>query len=549
MKHLAIAPILLALATPVLAQADLTAALDELVALVPAEVLAGRDTYSQSVGYDADAPYRITVTQTEEDDRRGDVVEATINLGLVRRARRASGRGDALYVNLTSPGTPSVRLTENGEPDGYEEEFGILAADADNARAVEAILERILPLAEAAYAAATDIPDDLPALQAFLAAAIGEVDDDDETYEQSLGFDDAGAAALQVTGTAVDDEEHVYAFRLGDLEARQVEVGEAGDLIEVSVATRRDAEVIAHTEDGGEREFDDEIAFAMADYEAGLQFAEALRRAIPLARDRDAAELPEYSSVGEAAAELAELLAAAKTAELTQGLAGDCEAVLTVEESGRSTSTNEYAFTFADLNARAADAGADDGLIVLELETAGEADLVARTEDGELDGYEDQVDFRFAGPRDLDRGERSIEYLVEACAAEVPTPSIAELAALLTDDRIGADGEIEQTMTVDDDGCGVELTVIETGRGDADETLSSFNLRDLNTRSGELEVRGTTVRVVFATDRGEELVQVIEDGTDQSYEDEVTFFAPDLAAAKAALKGVAAAAEGCGARR
>lgn len=549
MKQLSLALLLTACTAPVLAQADLAAKLDELIALAPTEVLAGKDTYSQTLSYDAAVPYRLTVAQAELDDRRGDIVEADINLGLLRRARRGAGRGDALYVNLTSPGTPSVKLTENGEPDGYEEEFGIFAADADNARAMEALLTEILALAEAAYAEASDIPEGLADLETFLAGAIGEVDDDDETYEQSLGFDDAGGARLQVTGTAVDDEEHVYEFRLGDLEARQVEVDEAGDLIEVTVATRRDAEVIAHTEDGGEREFEDEIGFGLPDYEAGLQLAEALRRAIPLARERDEAGLRDYSSVDEAAGALAELLAAAKTTELSQALAGGCDAVLTVEEGGRSASTNEYAFTFADLNARAADAGADDGLIVLEFETAGEADLVARTEDGELDGYEDAVEFRFDSPRDLDRGERAIEYLVGACAAEVPTPSIGEVAELLTNDRIGADGEIEQTMTVDEEGCGVELTVIETGRGDADETLSSFNLRDLNTRSGELEVRGTTVQVVFETDRGEELVQVIEDGSDQSYEDEVTFFAPDLSAAKAVLKGVAAAAEGCGARR
>ena len=540
---------------PVLAQADLTAQLDQLIALAPTEVRAGKDTYSQELSYDAAAPYRLRVTQTEEDSR-GDVVGAEVNLGLVKRARMASGRGDALRVMLLSPNTPSVRLTDDGEPDGYEEEFGILASDVDNARAMEPLIAQLLPLAEGAYAEATAIPDDLPALQEFLAGAVGETYDGDDVYEQTLAFAETpGEATATVGGSAVRDELQRYAFRLGDLEPRQVEVDERGHAIEVTAATRRGADLVAHTDEDGEREFEDELTLYFPDYESALQAAEALRRAIPLARAADEAALPSYASPGEAVEALSGLLAAAnslsgaKTAELSQARSGDCDAVLAVEETGRTTERNEYGFTFADLNARAADVGAREGLILFELETAGRADLVSVTEDGELDGYDDAVTFRFATPRDFDRGERAIEYLAEACAAEVPTPTVAEVVALLSNDRIGADGEIEQAASVDAEGCAFELKVIESGRGSADETESSFNLRDLNTRSGELEVRGTTVRVVFAADRGQDLIQVLEDGEDLGYEDEVTFYAPDLAAAKAIMKGIAAGAEACGARR
>lgn len=556
MKHLLPALIALVATGSVLAQADLAAQLDRLAELAPAEVLVGKDTYSQSVGYDPAAPYRLTVTQTEEDDRRGDEVTAVVNLGLVRRARTGTSRGDRLAVELLSPNVPSVRLTENGEPDGYDESFGILAADVDNARAMEALLAEVLPLAAEAYAAATAIPADLPGLQAYLAGAVGEAVDGDEVYEQALAFGDApGAATLTVGGSANRDETDVYELRLGDLEPRQIEVDERGDVIEVTAATRRGAELIAHTEEDGEREFVDEVALYVEDYETGLAVAEALRQAAPLARAADEAGLVSYGSTAEAVADLAELLAAAnslsgaRTDEIAQELTGGCDAVLAVDEAGRTSERRAYAFTFADLDLRAAEADADDGLIAFEVETAGGADLVAVTEDGELDGYDDGVAFRFAGPRDLDQGERAVEYLAEACAAEVPTPSPAETAALLTNDRIGADGEIEQAAALADDGCGVELTAIESGRGDADETVSSFNLRDLDTRSGELEVRGTTIRVVFRADRGDDLIQVLENGEDQSYEDEVTFYAPDIATAKRILQGVTAAAQGCGARR
>ena len=39
----------------------------------------------------------------------------------------------------------------------------------------------------------------------------------------------------------------------------------------------------------------------------------------------------------------------------------------------------------------------------------GRADLVSVTEDGELDGYDDGLEFRFATPRAFDQGERAID--------------------------------------------------------------------------------------------------------------------------------------------
>jgi len=533
-----------ALATGFAQDATLVALVEQLGTELPKAVPTTRNEVEQSLTYDEAAPYRITVTQVELARKRSEEVVAEINLGLVRRARTDSERG-SMGVMLTGFGTPIARITEDGEPEGYEEEFRLLAESPGDARSIEGILAKILPLAASQFEADNALPTDETALRGYISERIGEAAAaDGDGYAQTLSFD-AATQLSSLTREALDDGDGAtYNFYFSDLSARGISIDERSDLLELTVETDRGVDFIEEVETDGDRSFSDEVNLYFIDLQRAAQAKAALEALIPLASARVEAAQKQYPSTTEAASALTELVGAAQVLELEQSMSGGCDAVVTAVESGRTVEEHIYSFSFSDLDARRSEISARRGALGLTVPTRRDDDLITHTEDGVPDGFADELALSFGDPAAARAARRAVTYLSETCSGDVAAPSQTEWLALLTLPELD-EGETQQAASFGETPCDLLITQVEARGSRVEEMLYEVNLGDLDVRSIALSTRGSAVSLEVTTIREEELIRETEDGEDVQYTDELPLRVTGLKAAKQVRAGLEAMIEGC----
>ncbi len=521
----------------------LSSKLDRLVESVPTEILAGKDSYRQSVSYDDAAPYRLTVA-LEEDGGRGGESRAEVNLGLIARARTAASKRDRLPVLLATDGVASIQTFEDGEADGYVRDTEILSSGVDNAREIAALLTEILPLAKAAWEADAAVPDDTKALEGYLAERIGTVGDGRDVLEQRLTFGDEGSATLTISGPGNRDAETTYSFRMGDLQYRTLATSSRGDVVTLTADTRKGRGFIREVT-ADRSGFEDELELRFPDYDKALLSARALEKLIPIATAAAEKRLPTFADTAAAFQELKTVAGRTEVENVKQHLTGGCVANLEVTESEDEVTKTNYGFDFADLEASTIAITPSRGAVLVEAGTKNRQDFVLSTEEGEDGRYTDKLTLRFADPVAAERAQLAVVTLAKTCPTAPAAPSLSATLALATARDIHGENN-QQTFTQAGSGdCAVQLTLVETGRKSAEETVSTFNLSDLDPRSAEINVRSTTVSVTYSTVKREEIIKTLDNGADQRFTDAINFLLPDVQAAKRFAAGMESAIGGC----
>lgn len=525
---------------------SLSAKLEALKALLPEEVQAGKDFVEQELEIDAEKPYVVTVTQTEGTGKRIDVAAARVNLALLRRVRFGSGRGDRLPVTLFAA-EESIAVSDEDGDVKYVSDFDLLADDSDNARAIVALVDEILPLARAAYDAATGMPEGAEALRAFIAARVTDVDDGDDEYAQALAFDPAdGTGTLTVAGSGNRDRESVYRFILADLQGRTAEIDARSGLVEVTLPALRGREYIELREEG-ELDFEKEVVFRFEDYDDALLVKASFAALIALADEARRAATASFGSAAEAYGALAAALARTEIPDVSQSLEGECAAVLTRTESGRATEEMRYDFAFGDVDGRTIGIDPGRGAIDMTLSVKGKEKYIRATEDGTSDGYVDDVELTFTSSTDAYAALQAAEYLAGNCPDPVESAPLSEgdLVRVANISQFPGN-EDEQSLALDGgEACNYVLVFTERSGSKSEETETHLSLRDLDARQYDLDIRGDKVEVTFGTRRGERVIDVLEGDGDQEYKDEVAFRFADVLTARRFLAGMHAAIVGC----
>ncbi len=524
--------------------ADLIAKVEQLRALLPARVTAGREEIDQRLDFESATPYLITVSQTEGTSSRTETTVAKVNLALLRRVRVGDGRGLRLPVTVYGEGNNLLVGSEDGSRLRYQNAFDLLAADTDNARALVALIEEILPLAKAAYGAAAAIPADAAGLETFIAERVRPVAAGREDYTQALTFDGAeGTGTLKLTSAGVRSESSDVVFVVADLQDRGLRPEARGGLVTLTLPVRRGREYV-QVDEGGEVSFGDEVVLRFGDYGDAQAVSEAFAKLIPLAVEQRRApgSLPQSTSA--AAAVLRAAFAKTSLPDAKQTIAGDCRATVELANAGRITSVETYDFNFADLDPRAIEVRGRRGYVSLVLNTRERDSYVKRTADGAVKGFDRNVELRLSSAPAARDAVAAVEYLAEHCPPAVAETSLADAVQSANVKDFG-EGDAEQVLAEADTECGYVLTLGERVGSRTRETQTTFSLRDLDPRSATLKVLGDGVFVGYGSRRGERLIDVVRDGGEQRYEDDVSVRFADVQSAREFMAAFAQAIEGC----
>ncbi len=543
-------PVILMLFTSVSAWAQTTSGaglatkLDALQALVPTEVTAAKDLIDQKLSYEAATPYLLTVTQVEGTGKRVSTTVAKVNLALVRRVRIGDGRGSRLPVTVF--GNAENILV--GEPDGgrqsYEGEFDLLASNTDNARAIVALLEEILPLAKSKYEELSQMPADAPGLRAFIAERIHRVASGKDDYTQTLTFDEAtGSGTLSLSGSGTREAKIETVFIVGDMQDRGIKLDNRSGLVTLTVPARSGREYVQVSEDG-ELSFDDEVVLRFDDYGEAQLVNDAFGKLIVLADERSKATASLFGTTASAGAALEAAFAKTDIIDTKQTFTGECAASLELSTSGRSSSLEVFDFHFADFDPRGVEVKPRKGYVSLVLNTRDKDPFVKHVEEGELKGFDRSAELRFSSALAARDALAAIEYLTEKCPPAVGKVSLADATASATIPRFG-EGEDEQVFAKADKECVYVLTLVERTGSKVKETQTTFSLKDLDPRASAVKVQGSKAYVNYGARRGERIIDVVRDGGDQRYEDELSIRFLDVQTAREFKAAFEEAINGC----
>ena len=333
---------------------------------------------------------------------------------------------------------------------------------------------------------------------------------------------------------------------MADLQGRSIEIKPRSGVVELTIPSLRGRAYVEVREEG-ELDFDDEVVFRFDGYDDAQLVKEAFSALTEQAAEAQSAATVALPSVGAARAVLAKALSNTALADVEQAFEGECAAALTVTESGRSTEERRYDFAFADIDSRNLDVDPGRGAIALTLSVEKGEDYVRVTEDGEADGYTDDVTLRFTAATDVRAALEAVRYLADNCPdpVEAAPMSAADLVAAANVERFPGSEDEQSFERVDGKDCNYVVTLTERSGAKSEETEAGFSLRDLDPRQGELQVRGDDVTVVFGTRRGERVIDVLDGDGDQEYEDEVEIRVADVLTGRRFLLAMQAAIEAC----
>lgn len=525
------------------AQGELPSKIEGLIDLI-GEVQSGRDLYQQSLTYEEDTPYRLQLFITEIDHRGNEETrEYQINLALLdpNLVRWSDGR-DRIEVNLRSGRDPVIKVFEDGELDGYESGAAILATDVDNARAIEAALKEIIPLAQTAWEADTALPEDYDALKAYVAENIKDVIVDDNRYEQLWVNADDHPNRVHFTKTKA------FFFNLADIHAPGIEIGVRGMDVIITLPTSKGVDFIRVLEDGEPDDYTDEVEVYCAEVDEARVLAYALRNLVPMAQEAEEALLPALETPEAALSLLRESLSDFKVDETTyrQTLEGDCAATYTrVEDDGSEAEEEQYIFNFADLQSASVEINVSGTEIAVEGATAGGQNFIYLSEDGEQQNYSDELSFALPDIPTAKLFQHALKAAIDQCPEEIAPAAWEDIKAAIDEIETVSEELFQSVELIDGETCKWDLLIQEAGGRTTKEERYEINLYDLDARRMELEVRGKDVSVNLFTARNDEIIKNYTDGEELGYVDEVSFRVKDIATAKAVIAGLQVMIEGC----
>jgi hypothetical protein len=514
------------------------------------DVRVGKDDYKQILTYDAEAPYRVSIAITEIDRKgREEELRLELNLALMnaRRVRYEDGK-DQIKVTLEANNDAAVKEYEDGEFEGYEDEAYLLALNVDNARAMERVLEAVIPMAKEQWEKDNQLPEDFTGLQQWIKSMIKDISVDDDRWEQSWSHstDQPTRVSLMVTEEGKDD--HRYDWNLADVNPSSIEVQVKGKVAKVEMDVRDRKDYIRVEEQGVLDGYDDSVELLFEEVDDAQLAAAALRQLAKQAAEIEEKNEVSYETATSARAALNQTLTNFKREEtaIEQRLSGDCQATYeyTEDEEG-DTEANKYIFDFADLNPGSIDIEIKGTALTVVAEVRGGEDYVYVEENGEQENYDDEVSFPV---EDLPKAKLvvlQLKKIIEACPNEVTTKDFAWMKSELESVEAEQAGLTQTLELLEGDDCKWVFTQAEEKRDEIEEERYEFNLYDLNPRKVKMDISGKSVIVEVETNGGEDIIKTFSEDEEEGYEDELEFVLKNVAAGKAFAASLKAVIEGC----
>ena len=432
-----------------------------------------------------------------------------------------------------------LKLTENGEKISYENEIFLYAKDIENGRAIEELIEAAIPLAE-------KITEDRLSLTTYeehitwLANNVKDVNLIKKQYAQSMSGLGTypGKIEFKVSennGKSASSE--TFQFNTSTINPNSLLFNIDGEVFSVTMETSRKLKTIKYFKEGEQQNYTNDIKVVCESVEMARDFQKVMKELIVLSTTKFENSLQKISSIDEGiniVNNLAEKVSVNENST-SQNLNGDC--VVTYQqnfENSKKNSVNEYVFNFKDLNKNSVNYATKGQEVVLTVDTKGGNEFIKYTEDGEQKNFEDELTFYASEVEDAIVIKNALQEIIELCNQENPeyqglskAEKLNTLKGNLQKVTIN-DVTFDQSLESDAEGLSVTFKKVEITSKKSEETISEFNLKDINPGSVTMETSGKNVIVKASTYYMDKIIKFYEDGEIENYQNTIEIEANDI---------------------
>lgn len=246
---------------------DLNAAMDYLGKYIQ-NIDYGDESMEQSVEGDC----LIKITQVDADAKSTKKVETQFNLIDVNgNLIDYDVSSDKMFVEFTTKESLDLlKMYENDEFDGYDDELKIYAENIEVARRIKAALEDAIKICERDY---IDPFAEMTIVQkiTWLTENLDEVRIDDETITQTFErIDESDLEKIKLTKLEVDakgGQEEIFEFNFTDINPKSIQYKIGSKTLAVSFETKFKEDIIKYYKDGEIENYQDGFELSLTDIE------------------------------------------------------------------------------------------------------------------------------------------------------------------------------------------------------------------------------------------------------------------------------------------
>ena len=516
---------------------ELSTILDSINQIIESEVKLSKSIYQQAISYEAETPNRIVlkVSETGTKKNRTTNYEYAVNLGFIKRnmVRIASSKTQ-MAVTAKSSNSGIVKVIENGEADGFENELKIRCSDIDMARAVESLLKKAIPIAEQLWKGQVQLPEDKAGQLSFLSKRVVDFSKEDEGVRQSIATQEDGRLFIlsQEYDGGEDEEQMSYLFDLEDINPSSIKANAKNDAFTISLKTTSQNNYIEEMEEE-EKSFVNSITLYTDDYEQAQTIIIVLKSLVEQARKEARARKKSVTQISEP--NINQFISSFDFNEekITQTYEGDCSPVFTKTVSEEDETTEmKYIFDLADINADDVELNASRKGAFVELQTKDRKRWIAVYEDNEQESYSSKCSI---GVPDIPSGKELIKHITayaKSCPIETPPEDLTWIET-----KLSAVGELadfpQQTIEfIDDNACKMRLTSLKELRNGAKETVTEFNLFDVDPKQIKFDAKGKKIILTLSSLKREKIFSEVTNSDKVAYSNEVEIELADILIAK-----------------
>jgi len=503
------------------------------------EIADDKSTIRQELTYEADKPYRIILKRIESDKRGSETKEFHMNLAFLEKrmiSQESSRKEMRVDINASDE---LIKVFEDGELDGYEDDFSILCVDINQARQLESLLAEAVEAARKLWEKEGTIPVEYDALEAFLIERLSEeVILGDESYVQTMQPEEGSRSRFTFNQRLIDDKGEqksiLYALDFSDINPNGINIEVKREEIYLEVPCFDSNDYIAEEEEG-ETGFTDQIDVYANGYEEARILLAALQAFAKMSKEQFQDKLPDLTTNEAALSYLEEQIESFSFNELQIDQEAEISCLFEMEittSEDDDTEAERYLVDMSDLAPTGIELDiSSDGIRVVAEVRDGD-DFVMVFEDGEQENYSDKLPIAAPDIPTAKRLRHGLTRAIATCKNELPIRDFTWMSEAVESGVKDPEKSAFLTQTEGEDACNWTYQVTEEGRRGEDIERYEFNLSDLNEKSFELETKGTEVYIHVYSNYKERVITLYDEENETEFENQVTFALADIQTGK-----------------
>lgn len=470
--------------------------------------------------------------------------------------RQASG--SVMFVTLRAKNQQQLfKVTQNGMPKGYSNEFRIYVENIDNARVIMDNLKKAIPVAHNKMKNRLNISE-YPDMLTWLKNNIGSVNMGKFIFNQKFKtFSDvAGKVSLESVQTAGGNAKStLYEFNLSDISPNLIDFEIQGSSLVINLLTVRSMKLIKTFLNGKLQGYTNNLKIYADNIDQARDISNILKMAVNRSGDVVADAMPELPDDPAGIIEgLNEDIGKVELGpmQFTQSMEEGCVSEFTlITSSTKGSKEEKYAFNFSDINPSLVDYKINKNILLVELFTVNGQNLIKVSRDGNTQGYTNTFRLYASNPETARHTVYRLKNLISLCKEKyespVPKGGLEEKITWLTESI----GEVslgnlifsQELIREGDDNLKFEITT--AGQKGSMHQVFEFNLCDIDPNSVSFFVKGKDLFVRLETNYKQKIIKSYKNGKTQNYIHEIYIRANDIESARNIIETFRSAIETC----